>query len=374
MVNEERIIREFEKLVSFDSESYSEWEIKEYLKQKLQSLGLTVTEDDAGEQLTGKSTGSAGNLYGILPGNKEGEPILFSAHMDTVSPGVGKQAILHEEGMITSDGTTVLGADDIGGLVSILEALTIIQEQAIPHPDIEVIFSVAEELYCKGAGVFDYTRVRSRIAYVLDLVGDIGTAALSAPSILSVEVAVQGKAAHAGFAPEDGINALNIAVQALSEIQVGHVSADTTVNFGTIEGGSGKNIVPEWIHITGEIRSLRHEKALERAEEIKQIFEAKAADAGARVKVHITEELKAYRIDPGEAVVRRYEQALTELKYVYPQYVDTFGGSDNNHLNKNGIHGIVIANAMHEVHTTHEYTRISELVQSAEITLKLMTL
>lgn len=115
--------------ISFDSESYGEREIADYLIQKLQTLGLEVIEDNANFILEKKgilqeTSKSAGNIYGILKGKRSELGVLFSAHMDTVKPGKGKKAIFHENGKITSNGTTVLGADDVGGLAAILEALT----------------------------------------------------------------------------------------------------------------------------------------------------------------------------------------------------------------------------------------------------------
>lgn len=371
MVNRQRLLAEFERLVSFDAESFHEAEIKEYLKRKLSDLGLAVIEDGAADSLREYSA-SAGNLYGRLPGTREGTPLLFSAHMDTVSPGKGKRALIHDGGRITSDGTTVLGADDAAGLASILEALTVIRENGLSHPDIEVLFPVAEEPYCQGSAVFDYSLVRAKTAYVLDLTGRIGTAAIRAPSILSLEIRVIGKAAHAGFSPEEGINALSIAANALSWLETGHVSADTTVNFGTIAGGTGKNIVPSEIRIRGEIRSLRHEEALARAETVKARFQAEAQKLGGGADVNITEEIRAYHIQKDEPVVRRFERAADGLGEV--RLITTFGGSDNNNFALHGIRGLVLACAMNEVHSVHEYTELDQLQKCAELTLRLMTM
>lgn len=126
-VKRERLVKEFCRLVSLDCESFHEREMADYLKKELMDLGLEVSEDDAGE----KTGGNAGNVYGLLPSNicgeDKGEPILFSAHMDTVKPGIGKKAVLMEDEVITSDGTTVLGADDLAGVAEILEMLRVIR-------------------------------------------------------------------------------------------------------------------------------------------------------------------------------------------------------------------------------------------------------
>lgn len=374
MVNSDRIRLEFDKLVSFDSESFCEYEIKEYLKEKLISLGLSVTEDEAWKRLGNENPKSAGNLYGILKGNMSGDPILFSAHMDTVSPGNGKKAVWHPDGTVTSDGTTVLGADDLSGVVSIIEALKVIKEKSLPHPDIEVVFSVAEEPFCKGIAVFDFDVLKSKTAYVLDLTGSVGTAAVKAPTVFELDIAITGKAAHSGFAPEDGINALTIAANALSKLPTGHVDPDTTVNFGVIEGGTGKNIVPPSVHILGEIRSLVHEKAVAGTETIEKTFREEAKKLGGQIEFKAAEAIRAYDIAEDEPVRKRFDKAVFELKHEKPEYVTTLGGSDGNHLNKHGVRTIVIACAMNDVHTVYESSSISELCRCAELTLKLMTL
>ena len=364
MINEQRLLAEFLKLVSFDSESLHEGPIRDHLKQRLTELGLEVREDDAAARLGSE----AGNLYARLDG--AGESVLFSAHMDTVSPGRGKRAVV-EDGTVRSDGTTVLGADDCAGLAAILEALTVLRERDLPHPPIELLFTVAEELYGQGSVLFDYARLTSGAAYVLDLSGPVGRAAVCAPTILRLDIAVRGRAAHAGFCPERGVNALRIAASALAEIPTGRVAEDTTVNFGVISGGTGVNVVPEEVRISGEIRSLRHERAVEKSEGVAGVFREKARALGGDAEITVTEQVRAYRIGSRDPVVRRFERAAMAMG-LEPRQVTTFGGSDNNHFVRHGIRGIVLACGMNEVHSVRETQDVAELVRLAELTLRLM--
>lgn len=373
MINGNRLVDTFLSLTAIDAESFHERAMCDRLKNELMELGLEVTEDAAPGAL--KEYGAqAGNILARLPGNMPGRGLLFSSHMDTVKPGNGKKAVFREGGRICSDGTTVLGADDAAGLSAILEALRVIREEKLPHPDLEILFPVAEELYGKGSRVFDYSRVRSRHAYVLDLTGKVGTAALRAPTILSLDITVRGKAAHAGFAPEEGINALTAASLALSRLQTGHVSEDTTVNFGQIRGGKGRNIVPEEIFIAGEIRSLRHEEALRRSEMIVGEFRKAAQELGARAEITVTEEVHAFSTKEDAFTVLRLQKAVRDLWGEEPVLVSTYGGSDHNNFALHGIEGIVLANAMNQVHSVREYTETSELIRCAELTLRLMTM
>ena len=364
MINRDRLLTEFLELVRFDSESLHEGPIRDHLKRRLEALGLAVIEDDCAAKLGGE----AGNLFACLPGT--GEPILFSAHMDTVSPGRGKRPVV-EDGTVRSDGTTVLGADDCAGIAAILEALTVLQERALPHPPIEILFTAAEEIYGKGSALFDYSRLRSGTAYVLDLSGPAGRAAVCAPTLLQVDVAVHGRAAHAGFCPERGVNALHIAASALTRIPTGRVAEDTTVNFGMISGGTGVNIVPGEIRISGEIRSLHHLRAVERAEEITRVFRQQAETMGGEAEVTVTEQIRAYRIGDSEPVVRRFERAA-EAVGLEPRRITTFGGSDNNHFVRHGIRGIVLACGMNEVHSVREFLDVKAFCKCAELTLRLM--
>lgn len=377
MVDAGRITEEFRRLVSFDAPSYEEREIAGYLKKKLKSLGLSVTEDAAAKELQKEDQSrrnTASNIYAKLPGTKAGEPVLFSAHLDTVSPGIGKKAIIRPDGTITSAGDTVLGADDVSGLTAILEALTVIREQNLPHPDIEILLTVAEEPYCSGSRFIEYERLTAKRGYVLDLTGPVGTAAIKAPSILSVEAVVKGQAAHAGFEPEKGINALTITATALAKIRTGRVRKDLTVNFGTIRGGTGKNIVPAEVITKGEIRSTNGRLALTEAERIRKVFTKAAESYHGTVQVFITEHVRAYSVPKQTKTVRMYQKAVSEaLRCTTPECIVTYGGSDANRLNEHGIETIVVACGMQNCHSTQESTTVEELTRAASIVLALMT-
>lgn len=372
MINKERLIENFKVLAAFDSESYHEKEIANYLFQKLLSLGLETRMDSAGVELTNHED-AAGNIYGLLKGNDKGEPILFTAHMDTVAPGNGKKPVFHEDGKVTSDGKTILGADDMTGIVAILEMLEVIRERNLPHPDIEVIFFIAEEAYGIGSSEFDFSQVFSKYAYVLDLDGPIGRIANAAPSIIQFGIEVEGKDAHAGFEPEKGTSAILVAAKALNELTLGRIDDETTANVGVISGGTGKNIVPGSTWLEGEVRSLDHAKAIEVVRSIENCFQTVAQESGAKVHFTSIERLRAYQVDQNSVTVQRYAKALEEVDGSEPTIITTFGGSDNNNLCRNGIEGIVISNAMNQVHTTEEYFYMEDLVKSTEIVLRLAT-
>jgi tripeptide aminopeptidase len=366
--NESRLAETFIRLTEIDSESFNEKKMADFLKEALVNIGFEVTTDDADK----KCGSNTGNLYGFMEGELPGDPILFSAHMDTVVPGVGKRAIMHEDGTVTSAGDTVLGADDAAGIAAILEAARSLREQQIPHRSIEVIFPVAEEAYVQGSSVFDYSRVRSKEAYCLDLEAPIGTASLGEPTLISFEITLEGAASHAGFAPEKGINAIAMAGELISGIKQGRIGYDTTVNIGQISGGTATNIVAAEVKLKGEIRSYVHEKAVDMLENIKRFAEQTASAYGGKASITSRMNLVSYCVYEYEPVARRFAEACDRLG-IKAAFTRTFGGSDNNSFLRGGIRGIVTACGMHRVHTTEEYTTIGELGQSTAILIELMT-
>ena len=373
MINNERLLNEFFKLQAFDSISFHENEILDYVYNTLKDLGLRVEVDNAGEILAKENNldnHSKGNIYAYLKGDLD-DSILFSAHLDTVLPGIGKKAIL-ENGLIKSDGTTVLGADDVAGLASIIEAIRVIKEKGLRHNDIELLIPIAEEPYCQGTRHFDFNKIKSKKAYVLDLDGQVGKAAIKAPSIISFTIEIFGRSAHAGFSPEDGINAVTILGNALSKIKAGRIDENTTLNFGKLYGGIQRNSVPDYVNIIGEIRSLDSNKAQSLMNDVMDIFKKEAKSTAGDVKVSFKEEIKAYSVSAESSVVKKYQDILTSLGLGEASLVTTFGGSDNNNINKNGIEGIVISNGMNKVHTTEEYIAVDDLYKTSEIVLNLM--
>ena len=339
-------------LVEIDSPSGEENGIIKFLKKKYEEIGIHLQEDNSG------------NLYAEIEG--KGDYLLLSAHMDTVNPGKGKKAVVNADGIISSDGTTILGADDYSGLVGIYEVAKYVMDNHIPHKAIELLFTTGEERYCVGAKKFDFRKVKAKTAYVLDLSGPVGRAAYAAPTILSFEAVVRGKAAHAGFNPEEGIHAIQAASRAIGKLQLGKVKEGVTGNVGIMQGGKGTNIVPDEVRIQGEIRSMQHEDAIRLADEYRCIFEEESAASGATVSWEEEIHIQAYETLLESKAVKEFENAVKAVG-LSPKLEKTFGGSDQNVFAQKGIEGIVVANSMYNVHSVEEYTNLFEMEKVVEI-------
>ena len=367
MITKERILNEFIELVSIDSPSYGERALVDAVKKKLEGLGFAVREDDAARKING----NAGNIYAFLDGSPDADPLLFCAHTDTVEPSRGKRAVVHEDGRITSAKDTVLGSDDLSGIVELLEGVRHLQEECLPHRPVEVLFNVAEEVFGKGAKAYDYegSRIISKEAYVIDMSGHVGSAANRAPTIIGWTAQIRGRASHAGFSPEAGINAITSACAAIAKLEPGQVDWDTTMNIGTVCGGTANNIVPELCTVNGEVRSLDHEKAYRLIDQIRNVFEQCAG--AAKVSFTTEEHIVAYHTPQEHSVVRRFQKACAKLGFP-GDVVSTLGGSDNNVLALHGIKGIVLSSGMQNVHSTQEFMTVDDLMNGAALVAELL--
>lgn len=370
MLNEQRLVDLFCRLVRIDSPSFGEREMCDFVKAHLEAIGLSAVEDGAAKVLPG----TAGNLLVKIPGTLVLPPLLLCAHMDTVEPARGKRAVLRPDRRITSAGDTVLGADDLAGLAAILEAAASMLEDGAPHRPLELLITAAEEPYCAGAGAFDFGTLESKEAFVFDLDGDVGLAANRAPTILSFTAEIQGRAAHAGFSPESGVHAVRIASEVISKMRLGRSEDEqTTVNVGTISGGTANNIVPERCVFTGEIRSFSDEAAEAELEKIRDLLARTASRMGGGAILHSKKHVKAYCTRPDSPAVQHFFRAAADAGLT-PRLTSTFGGSDMNHLAQHGISGLVVANAMRNVHSVSENTSVDELMAAARLALSLMLL
>lgn len=368
-MNRERLEKQFTELVQIDSPSFGERQMADYLKKKLETLGFFVEEDDAGEKIGG----NCGNLLARKKVGLTGEPLLFSMHMDTVDPSIGKKPVRHEDGTITSGGDTVLGADDMSGMAAFLEAITWLEERSLACRDIELLITVAEERHLLGSRAFDYSRLTAKESYVLDLSGEIGLCAGKAPSLATFEAVFHGKSAHAGFEPEKGVHAVAAAAAAVARMPLGRPEPGTTLNVGSISGGGATNVVPDSCTVKGEIRCGDHGRMLEELISLRSLCEEEAKKRGAEVSFQQEVYFKAYETPREHRVVRRFEKACEKVGVPFT-YSETFGGSDQHHLCEHGIAGIVLASAMHECHSCREYTNIEEMNQVSELVKELLTM
>lgn len=365
-INVKRLVEEFVELAKIDSLSLKEQQIAKILMNKLNELGGEVYEDSAGKKLSG----NCGNIICKINGHNDAEPILFSAHMDTVIPGIGKKPIVEGE-YIKSGNDCVLGADDLSGVVTIIEAIRFLKENNIEHGDIYIVFSIAEEIGLLGARNLEFDKVKAKYGFVMDNGGSIGTVAIKAPAQYKLEIEVKGKKAHAGLEPEKGISAIVIASEAISNMKLGRIDEETTANIGVIKGGNATNIICDLVEIKAEARSQSVEKLDVQVEHMEKCFKESALKYGGEVSVTKNLLFKSFDIDKNDEIIKIVDNAakLSNLDLILEA---TGGGSDTNIFNEFGIKSLDLSTGMQDVHTSNEKIRIDDMKKTVEFIVNII--
>lgn len=279
-------VQEFIEFVTVHSASRNERAVADLLLTKLRELGCTdIYEDTAGDLLGGNT----GNIHGILPGTLPGS-LLFCAHMDRgeILSVCDREPVIRprlQDGRICSDGTTLLAADDVAGIVAILNGLRLLKASSIPHCNVEVLFTVCEEDCALGSCHADYSRIRSRLAYAMDSNSDIGRIVNRAPSGSKLEVELFGRGAHYGSAPENGIDAALAAAKILSGIRQGHLDRETFANFPVLHaGGEATYGICEYAVIKGQVQSYDRKKLQDYIEYFMDFCRTQTEQAGIQLR------------------------------------------------------------------------------------------
>jgi len=377
IVNHERLGDLFKTLVQVDSVSKKEGPISKTLQEIFESLGAEVLIDGAGPRV-GSDTG---NLIARFRGTAaDVGPLLLNAHMDTVQPGEGVK-VLFSDGTFTSDGTTILGADDKSALAVIIETIKILQDKRLPYGPLEVVVTVCEEVGLLGAKNLDYSLIKARYGYSLDAT-DVEGIVTRAPAANHIQFKVHGRDAHAGAAPEKGINAIHLASRAISEIRVGCIDEETTANIGLIEGGKATNIVPCLVMVAGEVRSHSPEKLDQETQKIVQSFERQISnykkafpsdDGLPRLETTVRQDFSVLKVPEDHLIVTLAKEAASSLGRKMKTKTSG-GGSDANIFFSHGIITGVLGTGMKDMHTVRESIRLDDMVKSVELLLEIIQL
>lgn len=365
-------------LVQIDSLSRKERDVALRLEREMRELGAErVLYDDAGE----KVGGNTGNLIALFPGTvPSAPPLLVCAHMDTVVPGEGVRPVV-EGDVIRSDGTTVLGGDDKSGVAIICEVLRVLRERGIPRGPIDAVFTICEEKGLVGAKHLDVAALRARSGVVLDS-DSPGFLFTRAPAANHLTVRVHGLEAHAGMAPEKGLNAIQIASEAIASMRLGRIDSETTANLGVVHGGAATNIVPKLVEIHGEVRSHSEQKLTEQTEHMRQRFEQAAerhrvslegVTVRARVEFTAAREFDSMNL-PDAAPIVRLIVAAGERRNHRVRVTSMGGGCDANILNRRGFEVANLGTGMREMHTVKEWLDVNDMVLAAEVLLEAIAL
>ncbi len=359
-LNEKRLIKTFTELAHIASPSWNEKGVIDYIIKKLKKINISVKKIKCA---------SSYNLYIDLKNNKYSTPLLFAAHMDTVTP-CEKIKVIEKSDRLCSDGTTILGADDKAGVAAIIEMIYFIKENKLSHHSLEIIFSCAEEVGLCGIKNFNFSKLKAKSGIVVDGDGPIGTATLQAPYHTTFHIEITGKAAHAGVEPEKGISAITVLAEIINSFPKGRLDKETTLNVGIISGGKANNIVAEKAALDMEARSLNNIKLKRLEQKVITIAREKAKKHKTKIKIDKQREYNGYLIKKSDPLIKLFEKAASHIN-LKPIYEASGGGSDTNIINANKIKALNISIGMTNVHTTKEYLKKKDLIAGTKLLIAL---
>ena len=363
-IAEATVLRTFLALVGIDSPSGQEQAVAAYPgSRELQRLGCQTWRDGTGNLLARRpGAGLPGRRAPAPPQRPHGHG----------AAGRGDQAPGRGRGSSARTGRTILGADDKAGITAILEALRAVHGGDTPGPPPgDRLHRGGRDRPLRVEGARPGT-LQSRQAVVLDSNGPVGTIVNQAPASDHIEATVIGRAAHAGVAPEEGINALVAAARALAGMRLGRIDPQTTANFGVIRGGTASNVVPERVELVGEARS-RSESALEaQTRHMVASLEEAAAAVGARAEVRVSRAYGKIDVPPDSPLIQSVSAAIRACG-LEPLLQPTGGGSDANVLNAAGITAVNLGTGYTGPHSLDEQVAVADLVKITEVVRALIT-
>jgi tripeptide aminopeptidase len=358
----------FLELAALPSPPGEERAVADRVLDYLGALGLEADEDDAGVTVGS----SIGNIYARLDASDgPGEPLFFCAHLDTVLPEGPIEPEVGEDEVVRNAAGTILGADDKSAVAAMLEAAARLVEDGRPHAGVELLFTPKEEVGLLGAAAFDQTRFAARVGYVYDHAGPIGEIILGAPFQQKLDVRFHGRAAHAGMYPEEGRSAIAAAARAIADLRLGRLDDVTTASVGRIQGGTARNVIPEWCTFAAEARSHDERKLADLVREMVDAVTFAASLEECEVEAQVSGLSRGYRFRRDDVPVQIAAAALERVGRE-PSYILSGGGADANVFNERGLQCLNLANGMTDIHTPDERIAVADLHEMVEVTLALV--
>ncbi|WP_071126178.1 M20/M25/M40 family metallo-hydrolase [Peptoniphilus lacydonensis] len=353
-----KLLEIFEELLLIHSPSKKEENVAKYIISFLEDLGGEIYLDKSNDRYGG----SAPTIFAKFKG--EGGGVTFSNHMDVIEPNKNLK-IIKDEKVWKSDGATTLGGDDKGGVASVLYSIYYIIKNNIKHRDIYAIFTPGEEVGMLGARNINWNKVYKNMKpaknmIVVDNAGSCDKVAYKAPTSYSFKFKIKGRSAHAGIEPERGINAIVLAAKAIAKFKTLRIDEYTTSNISKINSNFPKNVVPDCVEFSGEIRGHDEKHVLEILEEYEKIVREFAEDYEFEKSLDYPA-LRPTDMDFSKDILKSYKNVGVDAKEVV-----IGGGSDANFFAEEGFNSLIIGVGMEKVHTKEEYIVLDDLIKTTK--------
>jgi tripeptide aminopeptidase len=400
MINKQHIIARFIKYVTIDTESdpnnptfpssKKQWNLAKILEKELNQIGLQDVELDE-------------NCYimATLQSNLDYEvpTIGFISHIDTspdftgknVNPQIienydGKDIILNKEKnivlspnyfedllqyigqtIITTDGTTLLGADDKAGVTEIVSAMEyLIKNPTIKHGKIRICFTPDEEVG-KGAHLFNVEKFGAKWAYTMDG-SQIGELEYENFNAASAKVTITGKIVHPGYAKGKMINSMLIATEFIGALPANEVPEKTSDYEGFFHLHDMSGNVEETI-----LEYIIRDHDLDLFEKRKYLMQKIAFDFNERlqqdvIKVEIKNQYfnMKEKVTPVMHIVALVEEVMNDIGII-PLIKPIRGGTDGSQLSYKGLPCPNIFAGGHNFHGRFEYVPVESMIKAIEV-------
>lgn len=368
MINKERLIENLISMIKIDSVSFEEEEFRKFLITYFKAKGFNIYTDNAGKYFGSNS----GNLLIHINGSNKEEPLCLAAHLDTVSPGKIIEPFIFD-GVMKSRGDTILAGDDKAGIAAIIEAIEHVMEEHISHRELYLLFTICEEVGMLGIKNFDITKLNCKNVVFIDAAGPSGIIAYEAPAKDDIRISFKGRKSHAGIEPEKGINAIYIAADAISNMNLGRIDYETTANIGRIEGGGATNIVSDDVFFTAEVRSHSMNKIKNQIDHMEVACKNAVSKFNGEYKMEVTRDYPALKLNQNSFVFNICKSSF-ETNDIVPLASVIGGGSDANILSEKGYECAIISVGMENVHTTEEKLNVEELMKTTRSIVTMISL
>ena len=297
--------------------------------------------------------------------NKEKNIVLSPNEFSILSEKVGKT-------IITSDGTTLLGADDKAGITEIIEALKyIIENPQIEHSDIKVCFTPDEEVG-RGADFFDVEGFNTDFAYTVDG-GEIGELEYENFNASSVDIKIIGKSVHPGSAYNVMINAAAVATEFNSMVPQNEVPEKTKGYEGfymlTSISGEVDEAKLSYILRDFDLDGLNQRKA--KIEEIAKILQQKYGEDRIIVEIKDSYYNMKEKIEPVMYIIDLAKKAMKDAD-IEPKIVPIRGGTDGARISYMGIPTPNLFTGGYNFHGYYEYAVAEEMEKAKEVIINIV--
>lgn len=362
-------------------------DLSRLLVAELRELGLEDAELNAGH-----------SVFATLPGTADAPVIGLIAHVDTTPDvtGAGVSPIVHEEwggepivlpgdprqvldpaalpalaarvghDIVSSDGTTLLGADDKAGIAEIMTAVGYLAKNGgRPRATIRVAFTVDEEVG-RGAEDFDLEAFGADVAYTLDG-SDLGELEVETFSAASVRVTIRGRSVHPGTAKDKLVNAVKLASELVLSLPQDRLSPETTegregyVHPHRVSGNAEEAIV--------DFIARDHDDDLlaEHVELLRELSgQVKVREPRAYVEIEVRDSYRNMRpfIEENPRVVDAALEAIRRAG-VEPRLAITRGGTDGAMLSAQGLPTPNLFTGGQEYHSVREWASVQDMAAAA---------